>query len=78
MLSLKTPEQCVPAGHPIRQIKAAGGGALGSIEPVLNEMYSTLGRPSIQPARLLKDCRRSRFRIFVTHELFNWDPGSAR
>jgi transposase len=54
MLSLKTAEQCVPQGHPIRRIKQLADAALGSIEPVLNEMYSTLGRPSIPPERLLK------------------------
>src|SRR5712672_349533 len=54
MLSLKTAEQCVPQGHPIRRIKQLADAALRSIEPVLNEMYSTLGRPSIPPERLLK------------------------
>src|SRR5216683_5485503 len=54
MLSLKTAEQCVPQGHPIRRIKQLADAALGSIEPVLEQMYSTLGRPSIPPERLLK------------------------
>jgi transposase len=54
MLSLKTPEQCVPQEHPIRRIKQLADAALRSIEPVLAEMYSTLGRPSIPPERLLK------------------------
>jgi transposase len=54
MLSVKTPEQCVPEGHPIRRIKQLADAALRSIEPVLNQMYSTLGRPSIPPERLLK------------------------
>jgi len=54
MLSLKTAEQCVPQGHPIRRIKQLADAALGSIEPVLDEMYSRLGRPSIPPERLLK------------------------
>jgi transposase len=54
MLSVKTPEQCVPQGHPIRRIKQLADAALRSIEPVLKQMYSTLGRPSIPPERLLK------------------------
>jgi hypothetical protein len=54
MLSLKTPEQCVPDEHPIRRIKQLADAALRSIEPVLEEMYSALGRPSIPPERLLK------------------------
>jgi transposase len=54
MLSVKTPEQWVPQGHPIRRIKQLADAALRSIEPVLEQMYSTLGRPSIPPERLLK------------------------
>ena len=54
MLSLKTAEQCVPEGHPIQRIKQLADAALRSIEPVLEQMYSTLGRPSIPPERLLK------------------------
>jgi transposase len=54
MLSVKTPEQCVPQAHPIRRIKQLADAALRSIEPVLDEMYSALGRPSIPPERLLK------------------------
>lgn len=54
MLSLKTAEQCVPPGHPLRRIKHLADAALRSIEPVLEQMYSALGRPSIPPERLLK------------------------
>jgi transposase len=54
MLSVKTPEQCVPQGHPIRRIKQVADAALRLIEPVLKQMYSALGRPSIPPERLLK------------------------
>jgi len=39
---------------PIRRIKQLADAALRSIEPVLEEMYSALGRPSIPPERLLK------------------------
>jgi transposase len=54
MLSLKTAEQCVPAEHPLRRIKALADAALAALEPVLEEMYSATGRPSIPPERLLK------------------------
>lgn len=54
MLTLKSPEQCVPAEHPLRRIKQLADQALRTIEPVLEEMYSRIGRPSIPPERLLK------------------------
>jgi transposase len=54
MLSLVTPEKRVPADHPLRQIKALAEGALRTVSPVFDEMYSSLGRPSIPPERLLK------------------------
>src|SRR5947207_3977584 len=54
MLTLRGPEQCVPAEHPLRRIKQLADAALRSIEPVLEEMYSSIGRPSIPPERLLK------------------------
>ncbi len=54
MLTLRGPEQCVPAEHPLRRIKQLADEALRAIEPVLSEMYSSIGRPSIPPERLLK------------------------
>ena len=44
----------VPAGHPIRAVKALADEALASLGKVFDGMYATLGRPSIPPERLLK------------------------
>lgn len=54
MLMLASPEQLVPKEHPIRQIKKITDEVLTSISPTLDAMYSTIGRPSIPPERLLK------------------------
>ena len=54
VFSYFSPEERVPAGHPLRSIKAYADGALQSMRPVLNAMYSAIGRPSIPPERLLK------------------------
>src|SRR5437879_6513232 len=54
MLSLLSPEQRVPKTHPLRAVKAMVDAALRELSPVFAEMYSTIGRPSIPPERLLK------------------------
>ena len=54
MLSLRTPEQRVPQGHPLRAIKVMADKALETLSPRLDEMHSTRGRPSIPPEQLLK------------------------
>lgn len=54
MLILGSPEQLVPKEHPIRQIKKMADEVLASLSPTLDAMYSTIGRPSIPPERLLK------------------------
>ena len=54
MLMLMSPESRVPASHPIRRIKKLADDALATLSPTFDEMYSTLGRPSIPPERLLK------------------------
>ena len=54
MLSLLSPEQRVPKGHPLRAVKKLADEALGELSPVFDEMYSAVGRPSIPPERLLK------------------------
>jgi len=46
----------VPAGHPIRTIKQLADAKLAELSPVFDEMYSSMGRPSIPPERLLKAC----------------------
>lgn len=54
MFSYLSPDARVPATHPIRPIKAMADDALARLSPVFDRMYSTLGRPSIPPERLLK------------------------
>jgi transposase len=49
-----TPDQVVPVGHPIRQIKPIVERALGRLSPLFDEMYAGTGRPSIPPEHLLK------------------------
>jgi transposase len=54
VFSALTPDQLVPANHPIRAIKPIVGRALQAISPTLSKMYSKRGRPSIPPEHLLK------------------------
>jgi len=54
MFSYVSPEQRIPADHPLRSIKAYADQALGAISGELDVVYSTTGRPSIAPERLLK------------------------
>jgi transposase len=54
MLLSITPEELVPSDHPIRRIRAITDRALQEMSPVLNTMYSGIGRPSVAPERLLK------------------------
>ncbi len=53
-LSLWTPEQRVPADHPIRKIKKLADQELKRLSPVFDTMYSHTGRPSVPPERVLK------------------------
>ncbi len=54
VFSALTPDQLVPADHPIRAIKPIVSRALQAISPALSQMYSRRGRPSIPPEHLLK------------------------
>jgi transposase len=54
MLMLMSPESRVPATHPVREVKRLADAALAKLSPVFDAMYSTVGRPSIPPERLLK------------------------
>lgn len=54
MFSYFSPEQRVPAHHPLRAIKAHADEVLARLSPTLDAMYSRMGRPSIPPERLLK------------------------
>ena len=54
LFSYFSPEERVPAKHPLRSIKAYTDAALVEIGPLLEGIYSAIGRPSIPPERLLK------------------------
>jgi len=54
MFSYLSPEQRVPDNHPLRTIKTYADAVLKELSPVFDAMYSTMGRPSIPPERLLK------------------------
>jgi transposase len=54
MLCLLSPEDRVPAEHPLRGIKKLVEQALGELSAVFDDMYSEGGRYSIPPERLLK------------------------
>jgi len=54
MLTLVSPDKRVPAKHPLRRIKVMADRALETLSPTFEQMYSSVGRPSIPPERLLK------------------------
>jgi transposase len=54
LFSYFSPEERVPATHPLRSIKTYTESALKQIRPLLDGLYSQIGRPSIPPERLLK------------------------
>src|SRR3954463_11666520 len=54
LLTTTSPGKRVPATHPIREIKRLADQALAKLDPTFDAMYSSIGRPSIPPERLLK------------------------
>jgi transposase len=54
LLTTTSPGKRVPATHPIREIKRLADQALAKLDRELDAMYSSTGRPSIPPERLLK------------------------
>ena len=54
MFSYLSPEQRVPADHPLRAVRALTDDALRSMSPQFERLYSTTGRPSIPPEQLLR------------------------
>jgi len=54
MFSYVSPEERVPAEHPLRPIREMVGAALKALSPVFNRMYASFGRPSIAPEKLLR------------------------
>jgi len=54
MICLMSPETMVPKQHPLRAIKRLVEIALSELGPAFDQMYASIGRPSIPPERLLK------------------------
>ena len=54
MLTTLSPEKVVPKKHPLRKVKELADAALRELSPLFDEMYSSVGRPSTPPERLLK------------------------
>jgi transposase len=70
MLSLLTPEKRVPANHPLRVVKEMAEAALKEMSPLFDAMYSTVGRSSIPPERLLKASLLMAFYTVRSERLF--------
>jgi transposase len=54
LFSYLSPEQRVPADHPLRKIRAMIDPVLQRLSPQFAGLYSDLGRPSIAPEKLLR------------------------
>ena len=54
LFSYLSPEQRVPADHPLRAIRQMTDRALARLSQKFTRMYSTIGRPSIPPEQLLR------------------------
>ena len=70
MLSLLTPEKRVPEKHPLRAVKAMAEAALKDLSSVFDRMYSSIGRSSIPPERLLKASLLMAFYTVRSERLF--------
>src|SRR5712692_8976273 len=54
MFSYLSPEERVPANHPLRPIRLMVDDALKVLSPSFSRLYSAFGRPSIPPEKLLR------------------------
>lgn len=54
MYSYVTLSQRIPADHPLRSIRTMVDRALERMDPLFDELYARMGRPSIAPERLLR------------------------
>src|SRR6516225_3038643 len=54
MYSYLSPEERVPADHPLRAIRQITDRVLKGLSRLLARMYARLGRPSIPPEKLLR------------------------
>ncbi len=54
MFSYVSPEERVPADHPLRAIRRMTDAIFERLSPRFDRLYSTMGRPSIPPEKLLR------------------------
>ena len=54
MLALVSVESLISNKHPLRRVKPLADRALRELDPVFEEMYARIGRPSVPPEQLLK------------------------
>ncbi len=54
MFSYLSPEDRVPADHPLRSVRALTDKVLTELSKLFATMYSDMGRPSIPPEKLLR------------------------
>jgi transposase len=54
MFSYLSPEERVPADHPLRAIRRMTDAIFDRLSPRFERLYSTMGRPSIPPEKLLR------------------------
>ena len=54
MFSYLSPEQRVPVAHPLRRVREITDRLLVELSELFDQMYSTMGRPSIAPEKLLR------------------------
>ncbi len=54
MFSVISPEQRVPADHPLRTIRSLVDRVLRELSPHFDTLYARIGRPSIPPEKLLR------------------------
>ena len=54
MFSYISPEQRVPAHHPLRKLRPLVDTVLSRLSPCFSKMYARIGRPSIAPEKLLR------------------------
>src|ERR1700751_2141063 len=54
VFSFISPEQRVPADHPLRTIRMLVDHVLHELSPEFDRLYSRIGRPSIPPEKLLR------------------------
>jgi transposase len=54
VFSYLSPEERVPADHPLRAIRRMTDAVFTRLSPQFDRLYSTMGRPSIPPEKLLR------------------------